>query len=84
MSATEAYPDITDGSQVTVIDSASHVIGTGSLNATSTTTLMDKYSFRVRVPGGEARYGIEIGHDRGTDWFSEKEMRAGPGVSLGC
>jgi hypothetical protein len=83
-SATDAYPDITDGGQVTVTDSASHVIGTSSLSLKSSTTLMDDYMFRVTVAGGEARYGIEVGQNRGTVWFSETQMRTGPSLSLGC
>jgi hypothetical protein len=84
-SAADEYPDITDGGQVTVIDSANHVIGTGTLSlAGGSTPAEAHYTFSVRVPSGEARYGIEIGHNRGTVWTSEKEMRSGPGVSLGC
>jgi hypothetical protein len=84
-SAADTYPDITSGATVTVIDSASHVIGTGSLSATTLgTSTGDIYKFAVTIPAGETRYGIEIGRDRGTVWESEKQMRTGPSVSLGC
>ena len=36
------------------------------------------------LPAGQQRYGISIGQNRGTIWFSEKQMRSGPGLSLGC
>ncbi len=39
---------------------------------------------RGQHPGGEARYGIQAGQNRGTVWFSEMQMRKGPGLSLGC
>ncbi|MGH3191742.1 MAG: DUF2510 domain-containing protein [Streptosporangiaceae bacterium] len=43
------------------------------------------YDFTVTgLPGGETRYGISIGQDRGTVFFSEKQMRAGPALNLGC
>ena len=29
------------------------------------------------------RYGIEVGHHRGTAWFTQAEMRKGPVLSLG-
>jgi hypothetical protein len=38
----------------------------------------------MTVPGGEARYGITIGHNLGTVWFTPAQMAKGPGVSLGC
>jgi hypothetical protein len=41
------------------------------------------YSFTVTVPGGQPRYGIEIGHNRGTVWFTPAQMQKGPGLSLG-
>ncbi len=82
--ADDEYPDVTDGSQVTVTDSASHVIGTGTLSLASGSPAEDHYTFSVRLPAGQPRYGISIGHDRGTVWFSEKRMRAAPALSLGC
>jgi hypothetical protein len=83
--AADEYPDITDGSQVTVTDSASHVIGTGTLSlASGSSPAEGDYTFSVRVPAGQPRYGISIGHDRGTLWFSENKMRAGAALSLGC
>jgi hypothetical protein len=100
--------DITDGAEVTVLDSAGHVLGTGSLaedNSPEATKLeqqyaslqgalsylsgspsaMSIYTFTVTgLPGGEPRYGITVGQDRGTVYFTEKQMRSGPGLSLGC
>jgi hypothetical protein len=101
-------PDITDDTQVTVLDSAGHVLGTGSLaedNSPEATKLitqydalqvslgsfgnsgpgMSIYTFTVTgLPGGQARYGIAVGQNRGTVYFTEQQMRSGPGVNLGC
>jgi hypothetical protein len=42
------------------------------------------YDFTVTsLPAGQPRYGISIGH-RGTVWYSEKQMRGGPSVTLNC
>jgi hypothetical protein len=41
----EAYPDVTDGSQVTVTDSSGKVIGTGTLSYSKADT------FSFLVPG---------------------------------
>jgi Protein of unknown function (DUF2510) len=45
---------------------------------------MSIYTFTATVPGGEPRYGIAIGQNRGTVWFSQSQMRSGPQLSLGC
>jgi len=85
MNATDAYPDITAGAQVTVVDPSGKVIGTGSLAEAdpSAWDLYDAvYSFTVTVPAGESRYGIEIGQNRGTVWFTPQQMASGPGLSL--
>jgi hypothetical protein len=102
-------PDVTDGSQVIVTDSAGHVLGTGTLatdnSAAAQKTIhefdslqaimpaslggndspgMSIYTFTIRdLPAGQARYGVAIGKDRGTIWFSEHQMRAGANLSLG-
>lgn len=100
-------PDITDGTQVTVLDSAGHVLGTGSLaedNSSEATKLVQQYdqlqtslgqlgggsgmsiySFKLTgLPGGQSRYGITVGQNRGTIYFTEHQMRTGPGLDLGC
>jgi hypothetical protein len=46
---------------------------------------MSIYKFTVTgLPAGQPLYGISVGQNRGTVWFSEKQMRSGPGLSLGC
>ena len=100
-------PDITDGTQVTVLDSVGHVLGTGSLaedNSSEATKLVQQYdqlqiglgqlgggpgmsiyTFTVTgLPGGQPRYGITVGQNRGTVYFTEHQMRSGPGLDLGC
>jgi hypothetical protein len=84
----EDYPDVTSGGQVTILDQQQHVITTATLTsgASMNTGLLDGqfYNWSAKVPAGLARYGVEIGHDRGTVWFSERQMHAGPSTSLGC
>jgi len=42
------------------------------------------YDFSVSgLPGGLVRYGIKVGHNRGTIWFTAAQMKAGPGLTLG-
>lgn len=100
--------DVTTGTQVTVVDSNSHVIGTGTLTddnsaaaqkaitaydteqlslgvfGQATGSGMGVYTFTATVPSGETRYGVNIGQNRGTLWFSENQMKSGPQISLGC
>jgi hypothetical protein len=80
------YSDISDGSQVTITDSKGGVVATGTLasDPKDSNSLEAVYNFTVVVPGGLPRYGIQVGRNRGTIWFSESQMRKGPGVSLGC
>lgn len=90
----DAYPDITDGSQVVVVSSQSNgteviVIATGSLTFKNAVNggaagIANYYTFTVTVPGGLVRYGIEIGHDRGTIWETLAQMKQGPSLCLGC
>lgn len=85
---TDSYPDVQAGSQVIVRNSAGTVIATASLgsgHADDGENLADncRFPFDVKVPGGLARYGIEIGH-RGTVWYSPAEMRNGPKLTLGA
>jgi hypothetical protein len=104
LSMAEAYPDISDGSQVTVTDPSGTVIGSGTLSYDKVKTLefvlegsakypalastlsqdVAIYDFTVSgLPGGEARYGIKVGQNRGTIWFTPAQMKAGPGLTLG-
>jgi hypothetical protein len=85
MDISTAFPDITAGSEVTVVDPSGKVIGSSYLVASDPTSWGPQdavYSFTVTVPDGESRYGIEIGHNRGTAWFSARQMRAGPALSV--
>ena len=103
LSMADAYPDITDGSQVTVTDPSGTVFGNGTLSYSKADTLrflleaeaqypqigatlasdIAIYTFTVTVPGGEPRYGIQAGRNRGTIWQSAAQMKAGPGLTLG-
>ena len=85
----QAFPDVTNGSQVTVVDPSGKVIGTGTLSYTKADTTAGAslqwamvYGFTVTVPTGEARYGIQVGHGRGTVWFTPQQMAKGPVLSL--
>jgi len=85
MSTDGAFPDITAGAPVTVVDTGGHILGTGTLAASDPSSWGPQdavYSFIITVPAGEARYGIEIGRNRGTEWFSEPQMRKGPSLSV--
>jgi hypothetical protein len=108
LTAQSAYPDITDGSQVTVTDSSGTVIGSGDLsysepktlelvlaasakmgqNASTVASALSQdvavYTFTVSgLPGGEQRYGIKAGQNRGTIWFTASQMKSGPQLTLG-
>ncbi len=85
MSITAAFPDITGGSRVTVVDPAGEVIGTGLLSPSDPSSWGPQdavYAFTVTVPAGEPSYGIEVGRNRGTVWFTEAQLRQGPALSL--
>lgn len=41
------------------------------------------YDFTVSVPGGQARYGVSVGQNRGTEWLSAAQMKAGPALQIG-
>jgi hypothetical protein len=85
------YPDLTAGTQVVVTDSGGSVIGTtelgysadesSALSALQPGMSVCVYPFTVKVPGGQARYGITVSH-RGTVWFTSAEMVKGPGLSI--
>jgi len=92
LDSSQNYPDISDGTQVVVLDPSGKVIATGTLSFDAKATrIFSKlgafgaetvYDFTVTVPSGESRYGIEVSH-RGTIWFTSKQMQKGPGLSLG-
>jgi hypothetical protein len=83
-----AGDDLSDGSQVVIVNSAGTVIGTGALTTTSGTSLgggdmKDTFSFTMKVPGGLPRYGIQVGGtSHGTVWESAQQMRSGPALTL--
>lgn len=56
--------------------------GTG-LTASEMTEFVAVYDFTVTVPGGEDRYGIKIGQNRGTIYETPKQMKQGPSLTLG-
>jgi hypothetical protein len=82
----ELFPDISDGSQVTVVNSSNTVIGNGTLslqgNQAQTVGQSDTYAFTVsNLPGGLPRYGFQIGHNHGTVWETPSEAKH-PSLSL--
>lgn len=92
LDSSQNYPDISDGTQVLVLDPSGKVIATGKLSFDAKATRIfaklgafgaeTVYDFTVTVPTGESRYGIEVSH-RGTIWFTPQQMQKGPGLSLG-
>jgi len=79
----DAYPDITNGSQVAAVNSSGTGIATGTLSYKSATDspyrgMANYFTFVVSVPGGMPRHGIQVGHNRGTVWESSQQMRQGP------
>ena len=75
LNSSQNYPDISDGTQVVVLDPSGKVIATGKLTFDAKATHVfaslgafgaeTVYDFTVTVPTGESRYGIEVSH-RGT------------------
>jgi len=89
--ASQDYPDITGGAQVVVTSPSGRVVDTGTL-AGGTDGAADSgsgavgqcsYPFTLTITLGQPRYGIAIGHNRGTIWFTPDQMRNGPVLSLG-
>jgi hypothetical protein len=81
--------DLSDGSQVVIVNSAGTVIGNGTLTATSSGPGLlgigqeDVFSFKVTVPGGQPRYGIQVGGtSHGTVWESAAQMQSGPALDI--
>jgi hypothetical protein len=85
------FSDITDGTQAVIKSPSGSVIGTGSLSYASKISSMESslqpgmsvciYTFKATVPAGESRYGITVAN-RGTVWFSPRQMAKGPGLSV--
>ena len=85
LSTVSAFPDITGGAPVTVVSPSGKVIGTGMLSPSDPASwgAQDSvYAFTVTVPADEPRYGIQIGRNRGTVWFTAQQMKAGPALSV--
>jgi hypothetical protein len=59
LSMSEAYPDVTDGSQVTVTDPAGKVIGTGTLSYSKA----DTFSFLVQAEVKYPQIGFSLSED---------------------
>jgi hypothetical protein len=81
--------DLSDGSQVVIVNSAGTVIGNGTLTATSSGPGIDGlgeedvFSFKVTVPGGQPRYGIQVGGtSHGTLWETAAQMNAAPALAI--
>ena len=81
--------DLSDGSQVVVVNSAGTVVGTGTLAVKSSGPGLDNigsedvFTFQVTVPGGLPRYGIQVGGtSHGTVWQSAAQMQSGPALSI--
>jgi hypothetical protein len=81
--------DLADGDQVVIVNSAGTVIGNGTLATVSSGPGIDNigdedvFSFKVTVPGGLPRYGIQVNGTRhGTLWESAKQMQSGPGLLI--
>lgn len=92
LSASQDFPDITDGAQVVVVDPSGTVIGTGTLSydqaasndsAVGVGQTLDwfTYDFAVTVPGGQPRYGVRI-TTHGTVWYTQAQFKKGPTLSL--
>ena len=81
--------NLSDGSQVVIVNSAGTVVGNGTLAlrhagaAPFNLGMEDDFTFAVTVPGGLPRYGIQVGGTaHGTVWETAAQMKAGPGLSI--
>jgi hypothetical protein len=84
-----ASDDLSDGNQVVIVNSAGTVVGTGTLALQHSGPGLlgfgeeDVFMFRVTVPGGLPRYGIQVnGTGHGTLWDSAAQMKSGPAVEI--
>lgn len=78
-------PPVDTGSQVTVTDPSGKVLAFTQLNgnATQGATFTLTYGFSVKVPEGEASYGITVSGLQGTTRFTQAQMQAGPHICAG-
>lgn len=81
--------DLSGGDQVVIVNSAGAVVGTTTLSLQKSGPGLDDFgdedvfSFTVTVPGGLARYGIQVNGTRhGTLWDSAAQMKSGPALSI--
>lgn len=84
-SAAADYPDIGDGTQVVITDPAGTVVATSALGTGGPVPGPMggcNYPFTAAVVAGQPRYGVTIGRDRGTVWFTAAQMRRGPDLIL--
>jgi hypothetical protein len=73
LSMSEAYPDITDGSQVTVTDSSGRVIGTGTLSYSKA----DTFSFLVQAEVKYPQIGQSLSSDIALYRFTVTDLPGG-------
>jgi len=77
------YDDIRLGAQVTVTDQSGKTIAVSELEqGMYTGSDMCVFPFKVKVPSGKKFYGVTVSH-RGMIQFTEKQMKDGPGLTLG-
>jgi hypothetical protein len=80
---TGGYDDLAQGADVVVTDNASRTIAVGSVTGSAAAGNACVLTFEIpKVPSGKKFYGIEVSH-RGVVHFMEKEMKAGPELSIG-
>jgi hypothetical protein len=89
LQASQDYPDITAGTQVVLTNPSGKVLDASALGGGTDApggsggVGQCNYPFTVRMIPGQPRYGITIGQNRGTVWFTPANMKNGPVLSLG-
>lgn len=79
----DGYDDLKAGAEVVVSDSSGKTIAVGSVTDSAAHGAVCLLTFEVaKVPSGKNFYGIEVTH-RGVVKYSEKEMKAGPVLTIG-
>lgn len=73
LSMSEAYPDVTDGSQITVTDSSDKVIGTGTLSYSKA----DTFSFLVQAEIKYPQIGQSLSSDIALYRFTVTDLPGG-------
>src|SRR5262249_1530951 len=73
LSMSEAYPDVTDGAQVTVTDSSGKVIGTGTLSYSKA----DTFSFLVQAEVKYPQIGQSLSSDIALYRFTVTDLPGG-------